>query len=156
MITNEEIIKLKQVNQQEFLQICQESETMAIAARKLNMHFNTFKRYAEKLGCYEPNQGRRGMNHGPRDDRIKTADILAGKYPEYQTYKLKKRLIREGYFEDKCQRCGWSEKPVGAEFTPCELHHKDGNSHNHSLDNLDLICPNCHSLTENYRAKNKK
>lgn len=146
---------MKQINQEEFIKICQESDSMAIAARKLNMHFNTFKRYAKKLGCYNTNQSHKGMKLGPREDRIKTEDILAGKYPDYQTYKLKKRLIYEGYFEDKCQICGWSEKPIGAKLTPCELHHKDGNSHNHCLANLELICPNCHSLTDNYRSKNR-
>ena len=97
---------MKQVDQQEFLKVCQESETMAIAARKLNMHFNTFKRYAEKFECYEPNPGRKGIKHGPSADRISTDDILAGKYPDYQTYKLKLRLLREGYIKDECQRCG--------------------------------------------------
>ena len=147
---------MKQINKEEFIKICQESETMAIAARKLNIHFNTFKRYAVKFGCYNTNQSHKGIKTGPRADRIKTEDILAGLYPDYQTYKLKKRLIREGYIEDKCYICGWCGKPEGAEFTTCELHHKDGNSRNHRLENLGLICPNCHSLTENYRAKNKK
>lgn len=147
---------MKQVNKEEFIKICQASETMAIAARKLNMHFNTFKRYAVKFGCYATNQSHKGIKTGPRADRISTDDILAGLYPDYQTYKLKKRLISEGYLEDKCCRCGWCQKPEGAEFTPCELHHKDGDCRNHKRDNLELICPNCHSLTENYRAKNKK
>ena len=147
---------MKQVNQEEFIKICQESATMAIAARKLNMHFNTFRRYAIKFGCYNTNQSHKGIKTGPRIDRIPTDDILAGLHPDYQTYKLKLRLLREVYIEDKCQRCGWNEKVVGAEFSPCELHHKDGNSRNHLKDNLELICPNCHSLTETYRAKNKK
>lgn len=147
---------MKQVNQEEFIKICQESETMAIAARKLNMHFNTFKRYAVKFGCYNTNQSHKGVKTGPRVDRIPTEDILKGLYPDYQTYKLKKRLIREGYLKDECCRCGWHQKPAGAEFTPCELHHKDGNCRNHRLSNLELICPNCHSLTENYRSRNKK
>ena len=147
---------MKQVNQEEFIKICQESETMAIAARKLNMHFNTFKRYAVKFGCYNTNQSHKGVKTGPRADRISTADILAGLYPDYQTYKLKLRLLREGYIEDRCCRCGWQQKVPGAEFTPCELHHKDGDCRNHKRENLELICPNCHSLTETYRAKNKK
>ena len=147
---------MKQVNQEEFIKICQESETMAIAARKLNMHFNTFKRYAVKFGCYNTNQSHKGVKTGPRADRINTDDILAGLYPDYQTYKLKLRLLREGYLEDKCCRCGWCQKVPGAEFTPCELHHKDGDCRNHKRENLELICPNCHSLTETYRAKNKK
>ena len=129
---------------------------MLAASRKLSMHFNTFKRYAIKFNCYSTNQSHKGRQLGPRKNRIKTDDILKGLYPDYQTYRLKLRLIREGYIEDKCQRCGWHEKAPGAEFTPCELHHKDGNSHNHLKENLELICPNCHSLTPNYRAKNKK
>lgn len=147
---------MKQINKEEFIKICQESETMAIAARKLSMHFNTFKRYAEKFDCYVPNPARKGMKHGPTSTRISTDDILKGLYPDYQIYKLKIRLITEGYMKDECCRCGWHEKPVGAEFTPCELHHKDGNNRNHAFENLELICPNCHSLTDTYRSKNKK
>ena len=37
---------------------------------------------------------------------------------------------------------------------PTELHHKDGDSTNNELTNLELLCPNCHALTENYRGKN--
>ena len=37
-----------------------------------------------------------------------------------------------------------------------ELHHIDGNKYNNSLDNLILLCPNCHAQTDNYRAKNIK
>jgi hypothetical protein len=147
---------MKQINKEEFIKVCQESETMAIAARNLNMHFNTFKRYAVKFGCYVTNQAHKGVKTGPRADRIKTADILAGLYPDYQTYKLKIRLITEGYMKDECCRCGWHEKAIDAEFTPCELHHKDGNNRNHAFENLELICPNCHSLTDTYRSKNKK
>jgi len=36
-----------------------------------------------------------------------------------------------------------------------ELHHVDGDRTNHLLENLEMICPNCHSQTDNYRAKNK-
>lgn len=97
---------MKQINKEEFIEICQQSESMMQAAQKLNMHFNTFKRYAIKFGCYITNQSHKGMKLGARKTRIKTEDILNGAYPEYQTYKLKKRLIDEGYFEDKCQLCG--------------------------------------------------
>ena len=36
-----------------------------------------------------------------------------------------------------------------------ELEHKDGNSSNNSLDNVCLLCPNCHSQTDTYKNKNK-
>ena len=147
---------MKQVNKEEFIKVCQEAESMRQASQKLNMHFNTFKRYAIKFECYQTHQSNKGRKLGHYSTRIPTDDILAGLYPEYQTYKLKQRLIREGYIEDKCEKCGWCEKLEGAEFTPCELHHKDGDSSNHKRENLELICPNCHSLTPTYRAKNKK
>jgi hypothetical protein len=52
----------------------------------------------------------------------------------------------------KCECCGmeeWMTKPI-----PLEVHHKDGNSLNNEIENLMLLCPNCHALTENYRGKN--
>ena len=146
---------MKKIDEQEFITTCQNSLTMAEAARKLNMHFNTFKRYAVKFGCYSTNPSGKGTSK-PRPRKISTEDILLGKHPDYETYKLKRRLIREGYIEDKCQYCGWSEKREPEdEFTPCELHHADGNPRNHLLSNLRLCCPNCHSLQKHYRSKNR-
>ena len=145
----------RHINKEEFIKVCNESITMAMACAKLDMHFNTFRRYAVKFDCYRPNQGGKGKNK-PSCKLIPLEEILAGKHPTYQTYKLKLRMLKEGLIEDKCEKCGWHEKPDGAEYTPCELHHKDGNSHNHLRENLEMICPNCHSLTESYRAKNKK
>ena len=143
------------INDKDFIKIVESSKTMAKAATKLNLHFNTFKKKAIRLGVYKPNQGSKGIKKGFYNNRILTEDIISGKYPEYQTYKLKIRLIDEGYFEDKCQLCGWDKKPDGAKYTPCELHHKDGNPHNHLLSNLELTCPNCHSLTKNYRFRTR-
>ena len=145
-----------ELNKEYFIKVCNESKTMAEASRVLNLHFNTFKRYALEFDCYKPNQGGKGIVDGPSERRIKTKDILNGLYPNYQTFKLKKRLIIEGIKEDKCELCGWNKKIEGEEFTPCELHHKDGNSHNHKLENLIILCPNCHALQDHYRSRNKK
>lgn len=52
----------------------------------------------------------------------------------------------------KCECCGnieWLGQPI-----VLEVHHKDGDHLNNVLENLDLLCPNCHSLTENWRGKN--
>ena len=43
-----------------FINTCNESLSMSEAASKLNMHFNTFKKYAQQFGCYKPNQGGKG------------------------------------------------------------------------------------------------
>lgn len=51
-----------------------------------------------------------------------------------------------------CEECGnteWNNQQI-----PLEIHHKDGNHLNNSLENLILLCPNCHALTENYKGKN--
>ena len=65
-----------------------------------------------------------------------------------QTDKLKKKLLHEGIKEAKCECCGlteWLNKPI-----ILQLHHVDGNKNNNKLENLQLLCPNCHSQTDNY------
>ena len=71
-----------------------------------------------------------------------------------KSYQLKNKLIEFNYFESKCARCGitkWLN-----EDAPLELHHKDGNKNNNSLENLELLCPNCHAFTDTYRGRNKE
>ena len=56
--------------------------------------------------------------------------------------------------EWKCERCGlntWQGSPL-----PLEIHHIDGNRRNHDLSNLQILCPNCHSQTSNWRSRNQK
>jgi len=56
---------------------------------------------------------------------------------------------------DECEKCGWS---VVNEFTgkvPLQIHHKDGNSLHNTPDNLEHLCPNCHSLTDTFGGANR-
>jgi HNH endonuclease len=53
----------------------------------------------------------------------------------------------------KCEKCNNSEWLN--ELIVLEVHHIDGNSKNNKLNNLQLLCPNCHSTTNNYKNKNK-
>ena len=62
--------------------------------------------------------------------------------------------MREKY-GNKCSRCGWNEVNPYTGLVPLEIEHIDGNYLNNSEDNLDLICPNCHSLTATYKGANK-
>ena len=75
---------------------------------------------------------------------------LSGKY---QLSNYIHRYMREKY-DNKCSRCGWGEVNPYTNKVPLEVEHIDGNYLNNSEDNLDLICPNCHSLTSTYRALN--
>lgn len=64
------------------------------------------------------------------------------------------KLIKEGLKEWQCECCKNTEW-LGDKI-PLELHHKDGNHFNNSLENLTLLCPNCHAKTDNYRGKKMK
>ena len=56
----------------------------------------------------------------------------------------------------KCSKCGWHEVNPTTGLIPLEVHHKDGNYRNNIEDNLEVLCPNCHSLTPNFKALNKE
>lgn len=56
---------------------------------------------------------------------------------------------------EKCILCGWNTKHPLTKRVPLEIDHIDGNPENNFEDNLRLVCPNCHSLTINFRNLNK-
>lgn len=70
------------------------------------------------------------------------------------SHNLKNKLIESGLKECKCECCGlveWLGKPI-----KLHLHHKDGDHYNNELSNLQLLCPNCHSYTDNYGFYNSE
>lgn len=73
-------------------------------------------------------------------------EVLVENSSHKNTYKLKERLVNAGLKEYKCEICGYTEK--------VELHHINGNPTDNRLENLQMLCPNCHAKTENYRSKN--
>lgn len=58
-------------------------------------------------------------------------------------------------FNFKCSKCGWGETNPHTNTIPLEIEHIDGNWENSYEENLNLICPNCHSLTATYRGANR-
>jgi len=71
-----------------------------------------------------------------------------------QSFKLKNRLIKEGILIHQCSIClgiKWNN-----ELIPIELDHINGVHSDNRLENLRILCPNCHAQTANYCGKNKK
>ena len=131
---------------------CGKYPTMTMAAQSLGIPYKTFSRIAKKLQCWNPNPSGKGI---PKQNslKIKLKDILEGKQPQYQSSKLRTRLIKEGYKDEKCEKCGiihWNGLPA-----PLELDHIDGNNSNHKIENLRILCPNCHSQTSTHSCKNR-
>ena len=98
-----------------------------------------------------------GWNVGIRAKRTAKSqpmsEILVKDSTYMSTNKLRKRLITEGYKSYKCESCGlveWLGKPI-----KLELHHKNGDNSDNRLENLLVLCPNCHAYTDTYRGKNK-
>lgn len=84
--------------------------------------------------------------------RIETKDILVEKSTYRNATKLKNRLIEEGLKEYRCERCKnteWEGEPI-----PLQIHHMNGVHTDNRLENIQLLCPNCHSLTDTYAGKN--
>ncbi len=90
----------------------------------------------------------KGLKMGPRKSIFEFFD---NSY-KISSFKLKNRLLREGFFDHACMKCGsteWNGEPI-----PLELEHRDGDHSNNNFENLELLCPNCHAQTDTYRGKN--
>lgn len=141
------------VDDDRFIEVCKNSISMSQACAELKLHFNSFKRRAVKLGCYKTNQAGKGIKRNKIEGVIPLQEILDGKHPQYQTFKLKNRLLKEGLKKNECEVCRlkeWRDVPLNM-----ELDHIDGDRTNHKFKNLRMICPNCHAQTETYRSLNR-
>lgn len=65
---------------------------------------------------------------------------------------VKRYLIHK--YGEKCMKCGWSEIHKITKKVPIQLNHINGDSDNNNLLNVELLCPNCHSLTHNFGSLN--
>lgn len=96
----------------------------------------------------------RGWNKGLRGigkPRIPLERILV-KDSIFQSFKLKNRLFVARLKLKKCEECGWAKVAKGG-YLPLELDHINGDRTDNRLENLRILCPNCHSLKSTYRGR---
>lgn len=113
---------------------------------------STLDRFLKKSNIeYKGNQGEKGFKVPPNK---KKAIFFLENDSLISSSKLRKKLIEEGIKEDQCEYCG-NERWMGKKI-PLDLHHLDGNRFNNKLDNLQILCKNCHGLTPNHSKNHPK
>lgn len=101
-----------------------------------------------KIKCYSCRHP--GFKKKPND----YYKVLTGEENTTSYTCLRAFLIKEGIKENKCEKCSiteWQGKPICI-----QLHHEDGNRNNNLLENLKMVCPNCHTQTITWGVRNKK
>lgn len=135
----------------EILQWIEEEQPKCYICKQLNCKQETLNSYLKKMGIeYSGQQAKKGQYKGGND--YKPASFYLGTNIPINSYKLKNKLIRDGLKEERCEKCGiidWFGVKI-----PLELHHKDGNHFNNNLENLEILCPNCHSIQEGNSGAN--
>ena len=121
----------------------------AYICRELKCRPLTLESYLKKLGLsYEGNMSGKGFKTSPFKKSV-VEYLFNGS--TISSHKLKLKLLRDNIKKKSCERCK-SETWLGEEI-PLELHHINGDRFDNRLSNLQLLCPNCHALTDNYSGR---
>lgn len=121
-------------------------KTMGTLIKKLN-EFNID--YSHFTG-----QGWNKYGHPSFGNSGKALTSVLDKNSSLPSSKVKERLLNNHLKENKCEVCGiteWQGSPI-----ICELHHINGDTTDNRIENLQILCPNCHSQTDNFRRRNVK
>jgi hypothetical protein len=128
-----------------------DSVSAAEAARKLNVSYNTYKKYARLYGIMERCKcvDSRGLPkvHNPYKGKYPLEEVLLGMHPDYPVHRLKNKLFASKLKIQECEVCGYNEPRITDKRVPLLLAFKDGDRSNHILENLEIVCYNCYHNT---------
>jgi hypothetical protein len=114
-------------------------------------HYKPVRAAIERLGLDASHI--KGKAHGTaRGSRIELSEVLVkGRYSS--SVHLRRRLIKEGLLQPVCALCSmgdsWNGKPL-----VLQLDHENGDPSDNRIENLRMLCPNCHSQTNTYTGRN--
>ena len=153
-------MKKRSWNEKQLKQAAKESFSFRQVLHKLNLreaggNYSQVKKYLEEYKINTRHFRGKGWSKGLKIEtpaKIPLDKILQ-LGSNFQSYKLKKRLFAAKLKFPKCEICGWSKKSLDGRI-PLELDHINGNSHDNRLENLRVLCPNCHSLQPTHRGRN--
>lgn len=155
---------MKEYYKKEFLEsIVQKCSSFAEVLREIGLadkgsNFKTLQKYINKYNIDVSHlTGRtwnKGLSYTNKASYVKLEDILK-ENTHFKSHILKLRLVAEGLKEYKCEQCGcngeWCGKPI-----TLELHHINGNHYDNRLENLQILCPNCHSQSPTHKRRKYK
>lgn len=119
-----------------------EHHSKAYICKQLRCKPETLDSYLIQMGIdYKGNRGGKGHKHDPK---YKSSSEYLNSEKPITSHKLKLKLFRDSVKEKRCEVCNKAEW-LGQEI-PLELHHVDGDRFNNSLENLQVLCPNCHAI----------
>ncbi len=146
------------VSPEQFQSVIAESHTYTealahFALKNIGGNHKTLKRRIQEEGVDTSHFKMIGQRN---KDRAKPLAELLVKGSTYNKYRLKKRLIKEGLLKETCAKCQRGPSWEGQSLA-LEMDHINGDPLDDRIDNLRLLCPNCHSQTSTFRGrKNKK
>ena len=123
--------------------------------RQAGGNYEQIKKYIKEYNLDNSHFRGRAWNLGLRGigkPRIPIEKILV-RNSNFQSFKLKKRLFKIGLKTQYCEECGWA-KITKDGYLPLELDHINGDRHDNRIENLRILCPNCHSLKPTHRGRN--
>lgn len=152
--------KLNAISDEDFKKILQEANSYADVIRAVNLRvehgptYRIVKKRVATLGLstshFDPSQYRKSAH---LKNTIPLEEILV-EGREYSSSSLRKRLVKAGMLEYKCYECDNKGEWRGKKLQ-LQLDHKNGNHKDNRIENLHILCPNCHTQTPTHSAGNK-